>query len=90
MERYNLIKVDRPDNIKRGGVFKKRLALRKIELCYITECLLCEVNVKGHLGFIIVSYRSPNQTSPQFDNFCRILRNSLMMFRSFNQPLQSF
>ena len=51
MERYNLIKVDRPDNIKRGGVFKKRLALRKIELSHITECLLYEVNVKGHLGF---------------------------------------
>ena len=66
MEGYNLIRADYPDNIKRGGVclyFKKGLALRKIELSHITECLLCEVNVKGQVGFIIVSYRSPSQTS---------------------------
>ena len=31
--------------------------------------LLCEVNVKGQVGFIIVSYLSPTQTSPQFDDF---------------------
>ena len=72
MEGYNLIRADHPDNIKRGGVclyFKKGLALRKIELSHITECLLCEVNVKGQVGFIIVSYRSPSQTSSQFDDF---------------------
>ena len=48
MEGYNLIRADHPDNIKRGGVclyFKKTLALTKIELSHITECLLCEVNV---------------------------------------------
>ena len=72
MEGYNLIRADHPDNIKRGGVclyFKKSLALRKIELSHITECLLCEVNVKGQVGFIIVSYRSPSQTISQFDDF---------------------
>ena len=67
-----LIRKYHPDNIKRGGVclyFKKSLALRKIELSHITECLLCEVNVKGQVGFIIVSYRSPSQTTSQFDDF---------------------
>ena len=67
-----LIRKYHPDNIKRGGVclyFKKSLALRKIELSHITECLLCEVNVKGQVGFIIVSYRSPSQTISQFDDF---------------------
>ena len=71
MEGYNIIRADHPDNIK-GGVclyFKKSLALRKIELSHITECLLCEVNVKGQVGFIIVSYRSPSQTTSQFDGF---------------------
>ena len=60
MEGYNLMSADHPDNIKRRGVclyFKKGLALRKIELSHITECLLClcEANVKGQVGFIIVS-----------------------------------
>ena len=48
---------------------KKSLALRKIELSHITECLLCEINVKGQVGFIIVGYRCPSQTSPQSDDF---------------------
>ena len=69
MEGYNLIREDHPDNIKRGGVclyLKKSLVLRKIEL---SHCLLCKVNIKRLVGFIIVSYRSPSQTSSQFDNF---------------------
>ena len=40
MDRYNLIRADHLDNIKRGGVggdFKKSLALRKTELSHITE-----------------------------------------------------
>ena len=43
-----ILRADHPDDIKRGEVclcFKKSLALRKIELSHITECLLCEVNV---------------------------------------------
>ena len=47
MEGHNLIRAYHPDNIKRGGVClysKKSLALRKIELSHITECLLSEAN----------------------------------------------
>ena len=73
MEGYNLIRADHPDNIKRGGVclyFKKSLVLRKIELFHITtECLLCEINVKRQVGFIIVSYRSPSKTTSRFHDF---------------------
>ena len=93
MEGCNLIRADHPDKLKREGLclyFKKSLALGKIELSHITECLLCEVNIKRQVGFIIVSYHSPSQTSSHFGDFYEILRNSLMMFRSFNQPLQSF
>ena len=45
------------------------MALRKIELSHIIECLLCEVNLKGQVDFIIVSYHSPSQTASQFDDF---------------------
>ena len=72
IEGYNLIRPDHPDNIKRGGIclLQKGFSfLRKIELSYITECLLCEVIVKGQVDFIIVSYHSPSQTSFQFDDF---------------------
>ena len=40
-----------------------------MELSHITKCLLCKVNIKGQVGFIIVSYRSPSHTSSQFDDF---------------------
>ena len=72
MDGYNLIRADHPNNIKSGGTWlylKKRLALRKIEWSHITECLLCKVNVKGQVGFIILSYRSASQTSSQFNDF---------------------
>ena len=72
MEGYNLIRAGHPDNIKREGVclyFKKSLALKKIELSHITECLSCEVSVKGQVGFIIVTYSFPSLTSSQFDDF---------------------
>ena len=68
MERFNLTRADHPDNLKRGGVslfLKMGLALRKIELSHITECLICEVYAKEPVDFIIVSYRS----SSQFDGF---------------------
>ena len=76
MEGYNLIRTDHSDNIKRGGAclyFKKSLPLRKIELSRITECLLCKVNVKWQVGFVIVSYCSPSQTSSQFDDFFSVV-----------------
>ena len=72
MDGYNLIRADHPDNIKRRGVclyFEKSLVSRKIELSHITECLLCEADVKGQVGFNIVSYCFPSQTSFQFDDF---------------------
>ena len=72
----NHIRTDHSDNIKRGGTclyFKKSLPLRKIELSRITECLLCKVNVKGQVGFVIVSYCSPSQTSSQFDDFFSVV-----------------
>ena len=64
--------------------FKKSLALKKIELSHITECLLCEVNIKEQVGFIIVSYCSPSQTGPQLDDFLsnfEILFDDIQIFQ---------
>ena len=92
MEGYNLIRADHPDNIKRGGVclyFKKGLALRKIELSHITECLLCEVNIKGQVVSLLLAVILQVKLTLSLMIFYQILRSSLMTFRSFNQPLQS-
>ena len=93
MEGYNLIRADHPDNIKRGGIclyFKKSLARRKIELSCITECLLCEVNVKGQVGFIIISYTSPIQTSYQPDDFLPNFEKLFDDFQIFQSTFSHF
>ena len=45
---YDLIRADHTDNIKKGRCLFiiQDLALRKIKLLHITECVLCEVTVK--------------------------------------------
>ena len=52
-------------------------------LILLNAYVLCEVNVKGQVGFIIVSYLSPTQTSPQFDDF-------LSNFEKFFDDVQIF
>ena len=96
MEGYNFIKADHPGNIKRGVClsFNKSLALRKLELSHITECLLREVNVKGQVRFIIVSYRSSSQNSSQFDdllsNFEKLFDNVQIFLPVFGVILVDF
>ena len=80
MDGYNLIRADHPENIKRRGVclyFKKSLVLRKIELSHIAEFLLCKVNVKGQVGFIMAIYSSPGQTDSKFDDFYQTFYQTL-------------
>ena len=94
MEGYNLSRADHPDNIKRGGVhlyFKTSLALRQIELSHITECLLCKVNeVKDKRVSLLLPIILQVKLALSLMTIYQILRNSLMMFRSLNQPLRSF
>ena len=69
---YNLIKVDYPNNQKRGGVclyFKGNLCLRQFDISYFPECLLCQSNINNKKGYFIILYRSPIQTSSEFKNF---------------------
>ena len=96
MEGYNP-RADHPDNMKRGGVclyFKKSLNLREVELSHITECLLCEVNVKGQLSYVKFSYRSPSQTSSPFDeilsNFERLFDDAQIFQPIFTVTLGDF
>ena len=69
---YNIIRADYPNNQRRGGVclyFKGNLCLRQIKISLFPECLLCQININNKKGYIIVLYRSPSQTSFEFNNF---------------------
>ena len=69
---YHLTRADYPNNQRRGGVclyFKGNSCLRQTDISFFPECLLCQININNKKDYIIVLYRSPSQTSFEFNNF---------------------
>ena len=72
LDGYKLIRADHPKNIKRGGVciyYRETLPLKIIQINYLPECLVCEINYDNKKIFIVTLYRSPSQTTDEFDEF---------------------
>ena len=74
IERYNLLKADHPDHNKRGGVcmyFKEHIPiLRRGDLRNLPKCLVTEIKMGKKKCFFTCLYRSPSQSSDEFDKFC--------------------
>ena len=94
IEGYNLIRSDHPSNIKRGGVFicyKESLAVRIVNITSLTECLVCEVTIQNKKGYVAVVYRSPSQSTSEFESFLSgledLLSNSLCSKSQFTVVL---
>ena len=86
IEGYNIIRADHPNNLKKGGVciyYKESLAVKLINVNFLSECLLCEVTLDDKKGYIAVLYRSPSQNSSEFDNFLSGFENMLNLINSF-------
>ena len=70
---YSLLRVDHPNNIKRGGVctyFKESLPLiRRSGLRNMKECLVTEINVNNEKCFFTCHYRSPSQSHEELRKF---------------------
>ena len=59
-------------NVKRCGVcvyFKESLPVRCLPNSYLKECFVLEVSVNNKRGYVVSLYRSPSQTSDEFDSF---------------------
>ena len=72
MEGYKLVRADHSDNVKRGGVciyHKESLPVRVINLPYLQEALLLELNDQNKKIIISSLYRSPSQNSEEFESF---------------------
>ena len=61
---------------------------------YLTECLTLEVTIDNKNGYIITLYRSPGQTSDEFDSFISNLEKLLinvtkeiLFDRMYDEPL---
>ena len=85
---YNLLRADHPDNVKRGGVclyYRENLTLRLVDTPYIEQCILCEINIQNTTGYVAVIYRSPSQSSNEFEEFLASfgkLMNQVNMLKS--------
>ena len=71
---YSLLRVDHPNNIKRGGVcmyFNEPLPLiRRSDLSNMKEYLGTEINVNNEKCFFACLYRSPSQSHEELESFC--------------------
>ena len=90
IEGYNIIRPDHPNNLKKGECiyYKESLAVKLINVNFLSECLVCEVTLDNKRGYITVLYRSPSQNSSEFDNFLSGLETCLISLILLNQTFQ--
>ena len=72
LESYKLVRADHPNNVKRRGVcnyYKESLPVRVINLPYLQEALLLELNNQNKKIIISSLYRSSSQNSEEFERF---------------------
>ena len=80
IEGYKLIRADHPDNIKRCGVciyYKESLPVQIINQHYLKEALLLEMSYNNKKVIVSVIYRSPSQSTDEFDSFLSNFENFL-------------
>ena len=97
LDGYSLIWADHPGNKKTGGVciyYKGNLLLRHIKTEYFPQCLLCRISIQNQTGYLVVTYRSPNQNNNEFNefltNFERLLNHVKQLKSSFLVILGDF
>lgn len=54
---YSLTRADHPSNTKRSGVCiycKESLAVRVVDIAYLSECVFCEATIQNKRGYITI------------------------------------
>ena len=78
MNAYRLVRADHPQDIRRGGVciyYKETLPIKFLNISNLSECLICEVLYENKKCFIVSLYRSPSQSSNEFNVFMKEFEN---------------
>ena len=88
---------DHPENIKRGSVclyYRENLILQLVDTPYNEQCILCEINIQNTTGYVAIIYRSPSQSSTEFEeflvNFDKLLNQVNMLKSSFTVIVRDF
>ena len=56
--------------------FKESLPVRCLPNSYLKECLIIRVSINNKRGYVVSLYRSPSQTSDEFDSFITNLKKN--------------
>ena len=78
---YKMVRADHPNHVKRGVVcayVRESLPLRNFSNSYLSECVTLEVTYSNKKAYVVTAYRSPNQTSDEFDSFISNLEKHLI------------
>ena len=81
MNGYKMMRVEHPNNVKRGSVcayVRESLPDRNFSNSYLSERLTLEVIISNNKGYVVALYRSPNQTSDEFQSFINNLEKLLI------------
>ena len=72
MQGYELVRSDHPSQLKSGGAciyFRNSLPLKILNIHYLQESISFELQVGSKICKFVSLYRSPSQTSDDFENF---------------------
>ena len=84
---YNLIRSDHPNDIKRDGVcvyFKEIFSVRVMNIPYLKETLLLEMNYNNKWVIVSIIYRSPSQNNSEFNSFLGSVERLLSDIKKLN------
>ena len=82
-----MVRADHPGNVKRVSVcvyFKESLPVSRLPNPYLKECLIFEVSFSNKRGYVVSMYRSPSQTSDDFNSFITNLEKLVVNISSSN------
>ena len=90
LDGYKLVTADNPSDLKRGGVciyFKESLPIKVLNITNLHECLVCELSLNGRRSYIVSLYRSPSQSSNEYDHFIKTFEKLIAHLTSFEPHL---
>ena len=82
-----MVMEDHLNNVKREGMYpyvRGSFPVRNFSKSFLNECLTLEVSVSNKKGYVITLYRSPSQTSDEFQSFISNLENLLINITNYN------
>ena len=77
---YDMFLADHPSGDRRGGVciyYKETLPIKELKISYLQESICFDLKIGNKLCSIVSLYRSPSQTSDEFENFLNNLNLTL-------------